>query len=386
MNDSATHAMLPTPDHDEAERQAWVGTFRRHLASRIAPGIGGEFAHRVLPRFRAVHQREPADRHEVRRAMLQSSYYQFWSALQRRSQELMWDTLADTVEREQAALAARASDLAAKAPGSLKLDPASKVPAYHTAVDIHLQPGGYHGERGEGDVAAGVLYDAALPIYLAGALGPRNDLLGRILAGFCARRVDGFAPRRILDLGCAIGNSTLPWCDAYPDAEVHAIDVGAPVLRYAHARASALGARVHFSQQNAERTNFPDAHFDLVVSHIMLHETSRAALPRILSECHRLLGPGGLMLHLEIPRGDTPFEQFMLDWETYNNNECFAGHITDADLPAMAVEAGFAPDQCAVEHAGMEMSASQRSYGGEAFTFPVLVARKAYADAQRQRA
>ena len=62
--------------------------------------------------------------------------------------------------------------------------------------------------------------------------------------------------RRILDMGAAIGNSTLVYCDAFPDAEIHAIDIGAPLLRYGYARATALGRSVHFSQQNAERTDF----------------------------------------------------------------------------------------------------------------------------------
>ncbi len=86
---------------------------------------------------------------------------------------------------------------------------------------------------------------------------------------------------------------------------MHGIDVGAPVLRYAHARAESLGVPVHFSQQNAEHTDFETGSFDLVLSHIVLHETSKSALVASLRECHRLLRPGGLMLHLEIPRGKT---------------------------------------------------------------------------------
>ena len=118
---------------------------------------------------------------------------------------------------------------------------------------------------------------------------------------------------RILDMGCAIGNSTLPWSKAFPEAEIHGIDVGAPVLRYAHARAEAKDAGIHFSQQNAERTDFPDESFDLIVSHIMLHETSHSAMPRIFAECKRLLKPGGVMLHLEIPSGADPYASFMMD-------------------------------------------------------------------------
>ena len=171
-------------------------------------------------------------------------------------------------------------------------------------------------------------------------------------------------PRAILDMGCAIGNSTLEWARAFPDAEVHGIDVAAPVLRYAHARAEALGAVAHFSQQNAEHTNFDSASFDLVISHIVLHETSKSALGNVLAESRRLLKPGGIMLHLEIPRGDSPFEKFMYNWETYNNNETFAGFMTDLDLAGESVKAGFSPQRTRVEAYAPPMSAEQRKLLG----------------------
>ena len=152
-------------------------------------------------------------------------------------------------------------------------------------------------------------------------------------------------PRRILDLGCTCGNSTLPYVDARPQAEVHAIDLAAPALRYAHARARKLGRAVHFRQANAEQTGFQSGTFDLVVSHILLHEVSAAALARIFAECHRLLRPGGVMLHVEVPVRNAslaPIERFMADWETWNNNEPFWQALHGLDLPAAASVAGFA--------------------------------------------
>ena len=53
---------------------------------------------------------------------------------------------------------------------------------------------------------------------------------------------------------------------------------------------------MHFSQQNAESTDFESGSFDLVISHIMLHETSKSALVRIMKECRRLLRPGGVIV------------------------------------------------------------------------------------------
>lgn len=342
------------------------------------PGNFAVYETRVAPALQARMGRAPESAKEVRDAMTQEPYYQFWSAMQRRSQELMWDTVIDSTERAQPALndAAEAAARQPRAGGSLTLDPALPVPRYHTAADIHLQPGGYHTEFMEDDASAGAVYDAALPIYIGGALGPDNDGLGRILSTYLAEKAPDLSPDAILDMGCAIGNSTLPWAQAYPQATVHAIDVAAPCLRYAHVRAEQAGVAVHFSQQNAEKTRFDDESFDVVVSHIMLHETSRSALANILAECYRVLRPGGWMLHLEIPRGRRPVERFMMEWEVYNNNETFAGLIGDLDLPAMAVQAGFSPDHASMDAAYPAMAQQHKNYTTERFYWPVLTARR----------
>lgn len=377
------HKMLPKPNHDEQSRQAFVRSFRGHLASKVVPGNYQAYENRARHRFEREQGHSPRDRHDVRRAMEADPYYQFWSAMQRLSQELMWEAVIDPTEREWSQLIEQSREAAANRParrslakhlqGSLELDPTLVIPRYHAAVDIHLQPGGYHTDFIEDDVAAGAIYDRALNIYLNGALGPRNALMGEMLAEYFASRWPEHKPRRILDMGCAIGNSTLPWAAQYPHAEVHAIDVGAPVLRYAHARAVTLGVPVHFSQQNAEQTRYDNGSFDLIVSHIMLHETSKTALTRIMTECFRLLAPGGLMLHLEIPRGTSALEQFLFNWESYNNNETFGAYMTDVDLPAIARLAGFAAPEL-VRHR-VERAPEQQLYSNETI-WNILLARR----------
>lgn len=360
------HSMLPSPEHDEQARQDFVGALRGHLSARLMPGAYKIYASRVEPAFRARHGRPPANQDEVRREMTQDSFYQFWSAMQRRSQELLWESVIDPTERELPKLIERsrrlASDARRRRRGSLRLDPSLVVPRYHTAADIHLQPGGYHTDFTEDDVAAGVIYDKGINLYMGGALGPENNLMGDTLVAYLRERHPTFRPQRILDLGCAIGNGTVVWARAFPKARVHGIDVGAPVLRYAHARAEALGVAVDFSQQNAECTDFDAGSFDLIVSHIMLHETSKSALPRILGECRRLLRPGGLMLHLEIPRGKTVMEKFMHNWESYNNNETFCRYMTEIDLAAEAVKGGFAPTEVKVDEFVPKLDVAQMNY------------------------
>ncbi len=372
------HAMLPDRRHDEQALQDFVRDFRRYLSSRVMPGNALVWEKRVLPEFEAAQGREPESHHEVRRVMTKDPYYQFWSAMQRRSQEMMWESVIEPTERELDTLIERYREAAssASAGGSLTLDASLEVPRYHTACDIHIQPGGYHTEFAADDVAAGALYEGGLPIYIGGALGPDSDGIGRSLVEFAQSEFPQLDPKRILDMGCAVGNSTLPWHAAYPDAELHAIDVAAPCLRFAHARAEAYGVPVHFSQQNAEATGFDDGSFDLIVSHIMLHETSKPALSNILRETRRLLAPGGLTLHLDVPRGAEPFEQFMMQWECYNNNETFAAYLTEANLEEIAVRAGFAPDDVRLGAAPGGMYDGQKNYSTADFFWPVLIGQK----------
>ncbi len=346
LYEQTPHGVLPQALHDELARQNFIQSLKVHLATKVSPGNKTVYEHRAKARFEREHQRAPQDRHEVRRVMKDEPYYQTWSALLRTSQEMMWDAVAASVERQLPELTTRTKTNGSTL-GSLTLDPTLPIPAYHTAVDVHCQPGGYHTDRGADDIAAGAIYDRAVHIYAMGRMGPFNDDLGASLVMYLQTQHPGLQPQRILDLGCSVGHSTLPYVDAYPDADVHAVEVGAPMLRYAHARAETLGKKVHFSQQNAEHTNFADGSFDVIVSHILLHETSAKAIRNIMRECHRLLTPGGMMFHVEVPQyqGMEPYDQFILDWDTYNNNEPFWGTLHDMDLVALAQDSGFAPKQ-----------------------------------------
>ena len=339
------HTLLPQASHDELARQNFVQSLKVHLATQVSPGNKVVYEKQAKPRFEKHAQRPPINRHEVRQVMRDEPYYQTWSALQRTSQEMMWESVGSSVDRQLPALVSRAKQ-PGQARGSLTLAPDLAIPAYHAAVDIHCQPGGYHTELGQDDVAAGAMYDRAVYIYAMGRLGALNDEMGQSVVLYLQHHYPDFQPKKILDMGCTVGHSTLPYVDAYPEAEIFAIDVGAPVLRYAHARAEALGKRVHFSQQNAEHTNFEEGTFDLIVSHILLHETSSKALRHIIAESYRLLAPGGLMVHQEVPQyhGLDPYNAFILDWDTYNNNEPFWGTLRDSDLTAIAVQAGFAKE------------------------------------------
>jgi ubiquinone/menaquinone biosynthesis C-methylase UbiE len=183
-------------------------------------------------------------------------------------------------------------------------------------------------------------------VYMLGRNGGMlNDLRGQTAMAHLLTFAPDIAPSRILDMGCGIGTSTVPAAVAFPDAEVHGIDVGASMLRYAHARAEHLGARVHFTQASAEHTPYPDGHFDVVYSCVVLHETSPEAMLNVLAESKRLLRPGGIAIHLEVPlihtMGDH-WEEFTSELEAqFNNEPNWRGALT-ADYRAEMESLGFA--------------------------------------------
>lgn len=342
MDKQFRHAMLPQAIHDEQARQNFAVSLKKHIAKSIAPGNRKIYEEEVKPKFERENQRSPQNRHEIRKIMQPESHYRWWSALRRINQEMLWDAVNSSVDRQLPELI-HATEKADKL-GSLTLSPNFQIPAYQTAVDIHCMPGGYHTEFTDKDVSAGATYDRGVYIYGMGWLGELNDDMGQsIVKNYLHAEYPDFRPKKILDMGCSVGHSTLPYVDGYPDAEVFAIDIGAPMLRYGHARASALGKRVHFSQQNAEHTNFADGSFDLVVSHILLHEIPKSAICNVMRESYRLLAPGGMMIHVEAPLYNhmDAFSAFMYDWETANNNEPFWSAMRDLDLVMLATSAGF---------------------------------------------
>ena len=337
------HPMLPHVTHDEAARQEFTKSFKGFIQGKLLPGLGPVYGTRVARAFEREHGRAPADRRDIRAGMVRDLYFQHYAAANRISQELLWESTNVSVDRELPELIERASDLSASTTAVLDIPDDFETPRYITALDIHCMPGGYATEVAPGDVSVGALYDRGVHLYAMGYGGPLNDDMGRSVCNYIRRNLAGFAPRRILDMGCTVGHSTLPYKELFPDAEVWGIDVAAPQVRYAHARAAGLGLEVNFAQMNAEETRFPDGHFDLIVSHILLHETSGKAMPRIFAECARLLRPGGYMIHADLPPFNLmdPFTQFILDNETWYNNEPFWGAMRDMDQVALAERAGF---------------------------------------------
>lgn len=318
----------------------------RHLSTNIMPGVGEAFEARVEPAFAKEKDRGFKSRHEVRKALLKDPMFQWWSALRRatmetRQQAGRWVTLRQADE-----LNAKVNKLT-KGDKRLQLDPDFKQPRSTEAIDHHCMPGSYHTELVPGDITGPANYDAGIFATTGGMLGRFNDGGGVAVAEWVKQTFgEDFKPKRILDIGAGLGHNVLPIAAAFPDAEVIAVDAGAPMLRYGLARAKSMGIEnVTFIQDDvSDLSRFEDESFDWVQSTMFLHETSYKTMPKIFAETQRLLKPGGIVLHVEQPQyADTMplFEQAMRDWDAFYNNEPFWTKMHEIDLDAWMKQAGF---------------------------------------------
>lgn len=341
-----THALKLRKTRDEKARMNFVSGIRAHVLNDMANGMRAVWEADVEPEFRRKRRRGPKDGPEVHSAMKSNEYFKFYSTLRVTAQDLVWQSVFPPLDRERDRLKADALALQRRSKlGSLTLAEDFEVPRYVSAIDVHLMAGNYDGEYDSDDVTAGSLYDNGLAVFSFGLMGKNLDDIGQSIAGFVKRKFPQLAPKKILDLGCTIGHNTGSWKDTFPNAEVHGIDVAAPCLRYAHARAQAQGRAVHFHQMNAEQLDFPDASFDVVFSSMFLHEIPKKSIPRILAEAHRVLKPGGLMLHMELPPNSqlSPYDAFYLDWDSSYNNEPFYKPFRDLKPEKLCRDAGFDP-------------------------------------------
>ncbi|MCB1624744.1 MAG: class I SAM-dependent methyltransferase [Pseudomonadales bacterium] len=345
---SVQHDMLPQSTHDDVARQQFVVALKQGLNRSIRSSNKRLFEEVVAPEFAARTGATPDDRDTIRGAMYSHPAYRGWSTMHRSAQELMWTSVADVVARDTERLQQQAARLTqpAKRRGSLELDPSVQAPRGVANLDIHLQTGGYMMNRSPEDVAAGALYEVGGNLYAFGQGLGKHDSKAAHVQRFLAEKFPDLKPERILDMGCSAGSASVPYALEFPDAEVHAIDVAPAMLRYAHARAESLAAAVHFHQRDAADTKFPDSYFDLIVSHNMMHEIPDSTRRGMLKESWRMLAPGGVAVHQDVPlqfKGLSEFQKFEMSWDTLNNNEPYWEVYASADLAADAKAAGI-PD------------------------------------------
>jgi ubiquinone/menaquinone biosynthesis C-methylase UbiE len=101
----------------------------------------------------------------------------------------------------------------------------------------------------------------------------------------------------VLDVGCGTGTLAIAAKRRVGSSgSVHGVDASPEMIARAGKKATKAGVDVVFNNGLAEALPFPDSHFDVVLSTVMLHHLPRAAREAGLREMRRVLKPGGRLL------------------------------------------------------------------------------------------
>jgi SAM-dependent methyltransferase len=338
------------PSHDESARHAFVGALKGFVNGPLERRLARRYEDHLSPAFVEKHGHVPENRVEGAEAFAKDHLFQLWESSVFTSQDLMWETVDQTCTRVLPEFEARRQSLAAdKALGRLEITEDFVPPDPIRHIEIHRQPGGYFGQPddtslrlGMNYLGTGELYRAAKGMSEGGEVGDPG--MGNYVLGALRRRFPDINPTSVLDLGCGAGVQTIAHKRAFPDAEVWGVDLSAPFLRFGHVWAEDQGISINYRQADARHTGFADGQFDLILSHVLFHETWDDILPGIMQEAHRLLAPGGVFLN-----ADTPYQPHRLsmpkqvtnDWQVVNNGEPFWTGYADTDMRQALIDGGF---------------------------------------------
>ena len=157
-------------------------------------------------------------------------------------------------------------------------------PEYYKSQNFHGIKGGYLNS------GAAVTYDPVTKHAL-----PPNEVWNREAV---VKAITG-NPRKIIDLGCGTGSTTIMLKQANPDAEVVGLDLSPQMLVMAEYKARQAQLDIQWLHGLAEATNFDDGEFDVVTASLLFHETPTHISQAILKEGFRLLKPGGQIIILD---------------------------------------------------------------------------------------
>lgn len=274
---------------------------------------------------------------EMKAVMEDAIPYKFGAFFEKHNHAMMFNTILDIIDKQKDDVIKWLDTYNQPgALGSLKLDPTVEVPRYYKNVEIHTQPGSFHDNP-----FAGILYHWMIGPFLCHR--DEGNEMGWALANGVPKR----DYKTIVDLGCGMGKTTIPYCDKFPGAKVYGVDYAAPMLKYGHKFAEENKKEVHFIQARAEKTPFEDNSVDMVGAIWLFHEINRQAMDEVCAEAYRILKPGGVFAIMESPPFTVlreqfhPLSAFLLDSTGRRMEDPFIPLFFSIDRPAMVKKAGF---------------------------------------------
>ena len=143
--------------------------------------------------------------------------------------------------------------------------------------------------------------------------------------------------QRVLEIGCGTGNLSVLVKRRHPDVDVVALDPDPRALARAARKAERQGLPLQLDRGFAHALDYPDQHFDSVLSALMFHHLEPEQKPAALREVGRVLRPGGSLYLVDFGGTEDPSDGFMA--RRAHRNERLRDNLGER-IPQRMAEAG----------------------------------------------
>jgi ubiquinone/menaquinone biosynthesis C-methylase UbiE len=129
----------------------------------------------------------------------------------------------------------------------------------------------------------------------------QEHLFTEAVGGLFPIEIDSSQVATVLNLGCGPGEWDYRVASEYPHMTIVGVDIDRDMVTYAKAFANTrFQENVTFERMDIkEPLDFPDDSFDLINGRLLFGCMNQAAWPCLLTECKRVLKPGGIILLTE---------------------------------------------------------------------------------------
>ena len=128
MQTQLPHELNVAKSRDHRARERAVSSLRAYILNDMASAMRADFEQSVLADLEARGESAPEDGPAVHKLMRERDLFRLYSSLRCSAQELVWNSVIDSINPNSAALHATCEKVAAeksKAAGTLTLDPIS---------------------------------------------------------------------------------------------------------------------------------------------------------------------------------------------------------------------------------------------------------------------
>ena len=146
MNSNITHDLAVPLNQEDKAKRAFVSALRVHVLQHMSNSMKSRYEDYVKPK--AKKRGNACETPEqIHKALKSDFVFKAYSSARTTAQEMVFDVVSDSVDREFETLKANVKPVAKK--GSLTLDDTVEIPKSVSEIDVHLAPGSYHAEYAE---------------------------------------------------------------------------------------------------------------------------------------------------------------------------------------------------------------------------------------------